>query len=527
MKKLLLTSIVLFAILTSSIAQQAENATVIKKSDPMKEYMRPSLTTIYIDRGEPLSERIIKGAIEKGVSGKFNDNSIEVNVLSIGGNQKFTAEEMRLQLEAEVSREIMRCWFPVFDEEKGEFSTHVIADRGMYNATDAEVIAAGASNLQEELLKVKGLDLIGRSYILVYDFYNTSKIYNSDQEGYQTDCDVHLYHLDWGEQTRNSFYDQFSNPNGINEVDFPVNHIASFIGETELTAVKISQSNQGSFLRLTDDKLFAKFIEEIEKRANVYLTKANEDFKVKSTLFAVSPLRAKIGTKEGVKVDQRYFVYEIRENSQGEQSTVRKGVMRATSNIAKNDTIATGQGPTTTFYQTYGKILHPGMLIQQQPDWGTGYSLLAGTDLQVVVELSVGMWMAKYIPALDNINFPYGTKIYVKYLHPFGNMEIDGAKMDENFSSGFLGAGLSKDFYFAHYFSATPYLGYQGMLVPEKNKGLIEATGESTSGIELGLNGSMAILHNAQIVGNIGFSTLKAKWFSSGLTIGVGARYQF
>jgi hypothetical protein len=397
----------------------------------------------------------------------------------------------------------------------------------MYNATDADMIAAGASNLRDELLKTKGLDLIGRSYILVYDFYNTSKIYNSDIEGYQTDCDVYLYHLDWNEQTRNSFYAQFSNPNGINEVDFPVNHIVSFIGERELTAIKITQSSQGSFLRLTDDKLFAKFIEEIEKRANVYLTKANEDFKVKSTLFEVSPLRAKIGTKEGVKVDQRYFVYEIKENALGEQSTIRKGVMRATSKIAKNDTIATGEGPATTFYQTYGKILYPGMLIQQQPDWGTGYSMLVGTDLQAVVELSVGMWLAKYVPALDNINFPYGTKIYVKYLYPFGNMEIEGDKLDKNYSSGFLGVGVSKDFYFAHYFSATPYFGYHGMLTSEENKQIIEQLSESTSGIEIGLNGGMAILHNAQIVGSIGWSTLKAQWFSTGLTIGVGARYQF
>jgi hypothetical protein len=526
MKKFFFTSIILFATLTTSVAQQAGNATVIK-SDPLKDYMRPSLTAIYIDRGEPLSERIIKGAIERGIPGKFNDNSIEQSVLSVGSDRRFTAEEMRVLLEAEISREIMRCWFPVFDEEKGEFSTHVIAERGMYNATDAEVIAASASNMKEELLKVKGLDLIGRSYILVYDIYHTSKIYNSEEEGYQADCDVYLYHLDWNEQTRNSFYEQFSNPNGIDEVVFPVNHVVSFIGEKELTEVKISQSSQGDFLRLTDDKLFAKFVEEIEKRANVYLTKANEDFKVKSTLFAVSPLRAKIGTKEGVKVDQRYFVYEIRVNNQGDQSTIRKGVMRATSKIAKNDTIATGQGPTTTFYQTYGKILQPGMLIQQQPDWGTGYSMLVGTDLQVVVELSAVMWMAKYFPALDNIKFPYGTKIYVKYLYPFGKMEIDGYKEDKNYSSGFLGFGISKDFYFAHYFSVTPYLGYHGMLVSEENEKVIERYNESTSGIEIGLNGSMAILHNAQVVGNLGWNTLKARWFSTGLTVGVGLRYQF
>jgi hypothetical protein len=137
------------------------------------------------------------------------------------------------------------------------------------------------------------------------------------------------------------------------------------------------------------------------------------------------------------------------------------------------------------------------------------------------------MWMAKYLPALDNINFPYGTKIYVKYLYPFGNMEIEGWNMEENLSSGFLGFGISKDFYFAHYFSVTPYFGYQSMLSSEKNKDDIENMNISTSGIEIGLNGSMAILHNAQVVGNLGWNTLKARWFSTGLTVGVGLRYQF
>jgi hypothetical protein len=39
--------------------------------------------------------------------------------LSVGSDRRFTAEEMRVLPEAEISREIMRCWFPVFDEDKG------------------------------------------------------------------------------------------------------------------------------------------------------------------------------------------------------------------------------------------------------------------------------------------------------------------------------------------------------------------------------------------------------------------------
>jgi hypothetical protein len=526
MKKVIFTSVILFAIVFSSIAQRAENATVTSNA-PLREYLRPSLTTIYIDRGEPLSQRIIEQMVKKGISGKFNDNSIERNVLTIDKDQKFTSENMRQILEEDVAREVIRCWFPVFDTTMNEFSTHVVAERGLYNASDADIIAARAAHMNLEDIKTKGLDLIGRSYILVYDIYNAKRLQDDEKEGYQADCDVYLYHMDWEDETVDGFYERFSDPNGIDSSYFPVVHIASFVEAKELIGIKISQSSQGDFLRLSDEKLFTKFVAEIEKKAEVYLTKVNEDFKVKSTLFAVSPLRAKIGTKEGVKVDQRYFVYEIRQNDAGDQSTVRKGVMRATSKIAKNDTVATGQGPSTVFYQTYGKILRPGMLIQQQPDWGTGYSLLVGTDFQFLVELSAVMWMAKYIPALDDVRFPYGTKLYIKYSYPFGKMEIEGIKLDENISSGFLGFGLSKDFYFAHYFSATPYLGFQGLLLSEEDQEYAEEAGIATSGLEFGLNGSMGILHNLQVVGNVGWSTIKSKWYSTGLMAGVGIRYQY
>ncbi|MDR1455749.1 MAG: hypothetical protein LBJ01_08870, partial [Tannerella sp.] len=259
----------------------------------------------------------------------------------------------------------------------------------------------------------------------------------------------------------------------------------------------------------------------------VYLTQASEDFRVKSEIYAVHPLRAKIGVKEGVTVDQRYFVYDIHENAAGEQTTVRKGVMRATSNIAENEGMATGDGPATTFYQTYGKRLRPGMLIRQQPDWGVGCSVLGGMDLQVLVELSVGMWLAKYIPSMEGTKFPYGTKAYLRYGLPFERMQIDGIRMDKNYSYGFISVGLSKDLYFAHYFSITPYVGFQEMLVSEEDQEWIDEVAKPTSGYEAGLNASIAILHNVQLTGSAGWSMLKYGWFPSGLTAGGGLRVQF
>lgn len=527
MKKLFLSTIILAACVCSMYPQRTETATELK-NDPLKDYLRPSLTVIYLDRGEPLAQRLVSQMIENGISGKFNDNSVEHNILS--GKGTVSEEYVRQILEEHATKEIMRRWFPEFDTEKGCWTLDVVHERGLYNATDAEVIAANASDLKDALLKDKGLDMLDRSYIVVYDFYDVEKVRTDKSEGYSANCNIYLYHLDWNDEVKSTFYDNWTNPAAIDELTFPVKFVASMINKKNLTPVKVTQSQSG-MLSLTDDKLFLAFSRQIEKAADVYLTEANEDFRVKTSLFATSPLRAKIGTKEGVTVDQRYFVYERLLSATGEETVKRKGVIRATSNIVKNDTVATGEGGTTTFYQTYGLNLAEGMTLQQKVDWGVGVSLRGGTDVSVLGEFSVGMWLGKYIPALQNIKVPYGSKFYVRLDYPLTAMKVNGYKLIDtegnNIHSMMLAFGISKDFYFMRQISVTPFLGYTSLFESESTESAIASVGKSTSNIEIGVNGSFAILDNVQVVGSIGYNGLKGAFFSLPITFGVGARYQF
>jgi hypothetical protein len=527
MKKVsLFLSFVLVALFCS--AQEVENESVVNRNDPLKDYLRPSLTVIYVDRGEPLSDRLIQQMQANGISGKFNDNSVETCRIS-ATNGPIEEENLKVLLEKEVSKEIVRRWFP-FDPDRKEFSKEVIAERGVYNASDADVITANAATRKDDLLKTAGLQLIDRSYIIVYDFYDIESVADESSHGYQTNCDVYLYQLDWNPEVEALFYEQWTNPYAIDQLDFPVKHVASILKKSHLTPLKVSQSNGGGFLTLSEEKLFEAFAVEIEKTASVYLTKVNEDFKVKAPIFSVSPVRAKIGTKEGLTVDQRYFAYEIELNDLGEKITKRKGVVRAAS-IVKNDTIATGDGGTSKFYQTYGGRLREGMLLQQKADFGLGISLFAGSDLTILGEFSVGYWLGKYVPALQNVKVPYGTKIYLKGVIPFATMEMDGAKVTNSdgktLTWSVFGAGVSKDFYFAHIFAATPYIGFSSLLIPKEYTESVKATNKSTSGLDAGANLSVAILHNAQIIGTVGYTGAKANWYASPLSFGIGLRAQF
>ncbi|MDR2138886.1 MAG: hypothetical protein LBP50_05000 [Tannerella sp.] len=527
MKKISLFLSFAFAALFCN-AQEVENAAVVKRDDPLKDYLRPSLTVIYVDRGESLSGQLIEQMKANGLSGKFNDNSIEHSLLSVKG--PITETELAGHLEKEVTGDIVRRWFP-YDSEKKEYSTAVIEERGMYNATDADVIAAKASARKDDLLKTAGLQLIDRSYIVVYDFYDTKRLSDENSHGYETSCNVYLYKLDWNPEVEALFYEQWENPDAIDQLRFPVKHIASIVKKSHLTPVKVTQSNTKDFLTLSEEKLFEAFTKEIEKTADVYLTQANEDFKVKAPIFAVSPIRAKIGRKEGLTVDQRYFAYEIELDEQGERVTKRKGVVRATSSIVKNDTVATGNGGTSKFYQVHGRKLQEGMLLQQKPDFGISISALGGSDVTVLGEFSVGMWLGKYIPSLQNLKVPYGTKIYLKYSLPLSSMEIDGDKLidenDKEMTWSLVGVGISKDFYFARILSVTPYVGFSSLLVPEDYKESAEAIGKATSGFEAGLNLTIAVLHNVQLTGNAGYNGVKANWYSSEIVYGGGLRIQF
>ena len=520
MKKLLLSTILLSVCAFSLHAQNTQTLAELRRGDALREYLRPSLTNIYLDRGEAMTQRLITRMVANGIPIKFDDNSVGHNVFTVKGD--VSVEYLRQELEQHVTKEIMRKWFPAFEQGTG-WSLDVVHERGRYTATDADYIAAIASELKESLLKDVGLNMINRSFIVVYDLFETKAIKEEKLEGYSTKCNVHLFQLDW-DAVKNSFYDNWLNPNAIAELTFPVKFVASIIGKGDMTPVRKTQSNTGRF-RLSDDDLFRTFTQEIEKRADVYLTEINEDFRVKAALFATSPLRAKIGTKEGVSVDQRYFVYERRLNAAGEETAKRKGVMRATSKITQNNTIATGEGGTTVFYQTFGSRLYEGMTIQQKVDMGIGLTLRGGTDISLLGEFAVGMWSAQ------SSGVPYGLKMYLRADYPLTPMEIDGRQLSDSegkpIHSFMLGLGISKDFYFMRRLSLTPFLGIATLIEEEKTKRAIERVGKSTYSFEGGLSLSIAILDNIQLVGSVGYSGLKNTYFSAPLTYSGGLRFQY
>ncbi|MBR2772855.1 MAG: hypothetical protein IKD78_12750, partial [Bacteroidales bacterium] len=105
-----------------------------------------------------------------------------------------------------------------------------------------------------------------------------------------------------------------------------------------------------------------------------------EEWKVRTALYSVFPLRAKIGTKENLTVEDRYFVYELRMNKNNQVYADRRGVVRAkkvvnNSQMAQGNTNENLKQTTSKFYQIAGHKLEPGMYLEQSNDMGVGVTI--------------------------------------------------------------------------------------------------------------------------------------------------------
>jgi len=114
----------------------------------------------------------------------------------------------------------------------GTFGVELLQERGAYDATDAEVIAALAGKRGMARIMDAGEQLINKSYILVFDFHDTktmNQYYNEvdkkrretaklletsftpierTHEGYRTDMDAHLFRIDFNDSVSAVFYQE-------------------------------------------------------------------------------------------------------------------------------------------------------------------------------------------------------------------------------------------------------------------------------------------------------------------------------
>jgi hypothetical protein len=510
------------ALMTTSIfGQNAEGTKVNTRDNPGKKYMRPSLTMMYVNRGTDRSERMMNIFNANPVPGKFNDHKVNIRSISVKNDTRNVRSVIEPILRGDISRQIVAKWFN--RDANGGFSMDLISERGLYNASDADVIKAKASQRKMELLKDAGENLLDRSYIVVYDVraiyttdeYASKKGYSTDKEGYIAYYDCYLYKLDWTDSVAAIFYNDMwmdasnLNPdkaNLFNKTNFPLVYVATVTNEFGyIESSQYKDHSKNFFGSSSDDQLFANLYTQIMNETDVSLAKVNEDFKVKVPVYSTKPIRAKIGLKEGLSVDRRFFVYEFELGEDGKQITKRKAVVRASSNIIDNRRMSDGNSETSRFYQVAGRKVYEGMLLQENPDWGLGLTIGYGANpenlgegLTATFEASVSQWGGKAISGL-----PSGIKVYATGALGLVDYELDnGTTSKPKYSTMSYAVGLSKDLYFFRSFVLVPFAGYGNEELNNTISGNEKDKYKSEFiqfGVRLGIN----VTYNIQLIGTV------------------------
>jgi hypothetical protein len=504
----------------------------VKSNEPATHYDRLSLTYLLLDFGSGNYYNMLKQSFQLlKTDDKYDDNSIRQPMLPSPVSRDETLNSFSVDLRTadivsnklkdalvknHIANAVIAKWFSRKDD--GSFGVELLQQRGLYNATDADVAAANASKLGQAKLMDAGEGLLNNSFIIVYDvndLIDMEESYNRLQKnsktpisrtknGFQAKVSAYVYKINFNDTINTFFWNNlWANPTDadlaqrkvkFDNYNFPVTYYTR-----TTTMVEASQYNPGQALapkvQATPDQLMLKLLHEGANNNLSAIEYKLEEFKVKASIFSTHPIEAKIGKKEGLKTDHRYFVYEMEQNSSGKITAKKKGVIRATQHITDNRTVSTGKSKTSRFYQVAGGRLDEGMLLQQRNDAGLALTLgwssggFNGFDGRLDLNIS----------RLTGAKMPTMIKLYIEggYDPVETELKIGTSETILTYNS-FLryGAGLGKEFCFAHHFKFQPFAGIGMETASDKEDSkLTLSTLYGRAGVLFGLN----ILHNVQL----------------------------
>ena len=490
-------------------------------------YDRSSLTVLILDFGSENHFDGVKESFSKLAFGdKYYRNDIGISVLK----PNFTRAEFsvkpneliaNLLKEQRVAEQIIAHWYSMKDD--GSMSLELVHERGMFNATDASYLQAQSTKRGNTALMDYGTRLINLSYILVLDYKDIKTMAEAkikDMRGWKADVNGYLFKLDYNEEIQNAFYDSWIDETDapevkeekkgkVQQITVPISFVTK-VSQPTTSSQAEGTTQLGKFVKQKSEKiLLEELVQKSYDEVLYFLEKGYEEFRVKTTVYQVRPIRAKIGKKEGLKTDYRFFAYEYVYNEK--KNTVEpkfRGVIRATSNIVDNRKVASGDMGTTKFYQTAGRRIRAGYLLQQRNDFGA--SLLVGYENGEVggvygrVDLRLGRFIgmkATYLYVEGGFQSKdYGTISWT---------DENGVSGTASESATFLryGAGIAKGFHFARNFELAPYVG--AGLETAKYSDLDEDL--SSLYFRVGANLALNLKHNIQLVGGAGVYSFISK----------------
>lgn len=451
----------------------------------------------YTPREDKLAKRVMKNA-EYGITSAILGEKALLNPTDSLG----LAFAEILEKKINIGEDIFKIWSQ--KDNKGNFVTLNQRSAASLNTTDIQ------NQVDYNKLDVFK-DLLFKNYIILFDFgdiINATRY--ADQfpgnaglsvgmADYVVEVNTYVYKLDIDDLAFEQIKKNF-NSGDFSAIDLPIKYVGRYLSVAESGFTSDSAKANESPIQKKERidqvqiSLAQKAYNEIIELAEMKI----EDFKLRTKVTSGFPnkIKAQIGLKENVKLDQRYFVYENELNEEtGQQISVLKSVIRTSQTVDNRDENMTEKGEfkETAFYQVWGDPVKEGMFLVQENDFGVGLSAgmrtMRQANFNMRIEYRISQWLKKGWKSSPLVN----TNIYVDIFFADASFNTD-LEAEVNLSTGM---GLSSKFYINKWIRPEPYIGYYIL--------------QGFNFINLGVRFDYPIKHNIFIVPELGISTAKGK----------------
>ncbi len=479
-------------------------------------YDRSSISLILVyESGDRFSSMVKNGFGQITQSDKFFSNPLAQPIWRF--NNVREAETNIIPYEViknsiianESAGEIISYWYNRTDE--GYMDMERIHERGMINATVEDVMRNQVTTRGNWALMDYGNRLIEKSYIIALDFFELKPVRRDSYSGFSGNVSASLFRINLSEEDKGNIYDswvvesdseaEMERKKGLfQEISPEVEYITSVS-----TLVTTRNYEKDTFLgaiisQRSDEELIMNMAQRVYENIITELEMNYDDFNVITPLYSSRPPAARIGKKEGVSVDQRFFVYEHTYDHESQDLVeTRRGVIRAGKNIVDNRGMANVDMEPSHFYQVSGRRLHEGFVIQQRNDAGLqlrpGYSMAEMGRIHGELAYSIGRFLR--IPSF----YLTGILGFDSGAYPSFQPEAQGNDAflfgGEELSFLMAGVGLAKGYYPFRNVEFRPHLGVVYEMASNE-----DVISEEISGIFLtgGASVGLYVRHFMQVV---------------------------
>src|SRR5690606_20246548 len=371
---------------TNSFSEYSKNESIVK-------YRRSSLYTLMI--ADTLNEEYYRTKYVFGnsrLSDKFNNHNIgPYQIIGKAGDSNQAQNIENYLNKNQVAKQLIAKWFN--RGKDGSFNMNLVARRGEYNASELDIKIALHTVRGKAMLKDAGEELIGNTFVVVYDFENNENNRNIAPFKYSLNSEItiraYLYRLVWDDYTATVFYnDYWLDKNSLessrktafeNSDIFKLKYIGNVVID-EHSNTGIVKHNREVLKKFEKETIDWNDINSnqtdaaLKNALNVCLNELErkyEEFWTKFPLYSGNPIAAKVGKKEGLKEGDTFEVLEQILNKDGTTEYQRKGVIKIKkekdiwNNTAEGDWFGDSSEMEYTIFQGQKGKYHQGMLIRQ------------------------------------------------------------------------------------------------------------------------------------------------------------------